>query len=544
MSTSTLDGKLFYRMMTGGASVLSDHIEELNALNVFPVSDGDTGTNMMRTMEGGLSSVDPETANLADAASRFARGALLSARGNSGVILSQIFAGISEGLKDCSEATAETLAEAYRIGVRKAYDAVQNPTEGTILTVFRESTEFASEHAGENSDLESFFENHLREGSRSLSATPELLPVLKEAGVVDSGASGYLYIAEGMAQVLEGKQFRLETSRQTETTGPDISRFGRDSKLEFGYCTEFLLRLTTNKVDPDSFRLETVLSDLKELGGESVVAYQDGDLIKVHVHTFTPGKILDRIQAYGEFLTLKIENMSLGHTESRKEPQEQLPEYTVVAVAHGSGMADLFRRMGANAIIPFDRSESPSTEQFLEAFRSVPSKQILVLPNHKNSFLAAEQAANLAPELSVTVLRTKTFMQGYGALAVISPMIRDPAERAESAQRAADGLISCEVSPAVRDATIGGVTVRCGQFAAIRDGSLCAAADTAEEAVMEILGRTDLDTAEIITLIAGSEVAPDEAASLCDRITETYPDLECEWESGGQDGCPYYFSIE
>ena len=236
MSTSTLDGKLFYRMMTGGASVLSDHIEELNALNVFPVSDGDTGTNMMRTMEGGLSSVDPETANLADAASRFARGALLSARGNSGVILSQIFAGISEGLKDCSEATAETLAEAYRIGVRKAYDAVQNPTEGTILTVFRESTEFASEHAGENSDLESFFENHLREGSRSLSATPELP---EDRAAVLKDLIGETMIEVGINE-LEGKSlspYRIETIRVP--LDPDEEALYRENRAVY---TGFLRR--------------------------------------------------------------------------------------------------------------------------------------------------------------------------------------------------------------------------------------------------------------------------------------------------------------
>ncbi|MBO5653492.1 MAG: DAK2 domain-containing protein, partial [Clostridia bacterium] len=256
MSTRVIDGKIYSQMLYGGAAMLSLHANELNSLNVFPVADGDTGTNMLKTIEGGLSAIEKEDAEGIGALSkRFSRGVLLSARGNSGVILSQIFAGINEVLEGEESVTVHTLAKAYIHGIEKSYAAVQNPTEGTILTVFRESTEYAADNMNEESSLEDFYRLHIEEARRSLAQTKNILPALAEADVVDSGAAGYLYIAEGMNQALEGKEIRYERTSASAESTVDIDRFTRHSVLEYGYCTEFLLRLTTSKVNPDAFEV-------------------------------------------------------------------------------------------------------------------------------------------------------------------------------------------------------------------------------------------------------------------------------------------------
>ena len=307
MNTEKIDGKQYAKMLIGGASLLCEHLEEINDLNVFPVPDGDTGTNMYKTIEGGITEIsDSELESIGDIAKCFARGALLGARGNSGVILSQIFSGICEELSKHDIVDASILANAYKNGIKKAYSSVQNPTEGTILTVFRESTEYACENINEQSTVADFFRLHTEKARESLVKTKELLPVLAEADVVDSGGAGYLYIALGMYEVLTGKM-QGEIRKAIEgTKSVDISAFTRDSILEFGYCTELLVRLTTNKVDPDTFDANTIIEDLKSLGGESIVAYKEEDIIKLHVHTFTPGEVLNIAQKYGELLTVKI----------------------------------------------------------------------------------------------------------------------------------------------------------------------------------------------------------------------------------------------
>jgi len=547
MSTRMIDGACFARMLLGGAALLASHAEELNAMNVFPVSDGDTGTNMSRTMEGGLSQLEDASGEaLADVSGLFARGVLLAARGNSGVILSQIFAGINEGLSSCGEVSAAELARAYKKGIAKAYAAVQNPTEGTILTVFRESTEYAAEGLTEDSTAEDFFRLHVEEARRSLAATKELLPVLAEAGVVDSGAAGYLYIAEGMYGALSGEQTDFEPRRHREPGGAevDIDRFTRDSRLEFGYCTEFLLRLTTAKVDPDTFDIKTVLDMLEELGGESVVAYKQDDIVKVHVHTFTPGAVLARAQEFGEFLTVKVENMSLGHSETAAAQPEKKKKYAVVAVAMGDGMAALFSQMGADRVIACSPSSNPSTEEFLEAFRACAAEEIIVLPNHKNIILAARQAAELFGASRVHVVESRSMMQGYSALSVITPGITDMEALAESARRAAQSVTDFEVTRAVRDASIDGKTVKSGDYIAISEGKIAACAGSAEDAVMDMLETLDADLCEIITLFAGKNVTAERRAGLTERLKESFGELEVTVYEGGQDVYDYYVAVE
>lgn len=545
MNTQKIDGKCYARMLFGGAAFLSAHIQELNDLNVFPVPDGDTGTNMSKTIEGGLAKVDSETLQSIGSLSRlFARGILLAARGNSGVILSQIFAGINEGLESHDHVTAREFAKAYRNGIAKAYSAVQNPTEGTILTVFRESTEYACANIDDNSTVEDFFRLHIEAARRSLASTKELLPALAEADVVDSGAAGYLYIAEGMYQALTGKAVSFTPSQHKAQDAPDIDRFTRDSKLEFGYCTEFLIRLTTAKVDPDSFEISTVLSVLEQLNGESIVAYKQDDIVKVHVHTFCPGQIMARLQEFGEFLTVKIENMSLGHSETTKPKAKPKKRFSVVAVASGDGMTALFTQMGADQVISGGQTANPSTEEFIDAFRLCDSEHILVLPNNKNIILAANQAAEIYQYAAVHVVETKNLMQGYSALSVITPGITDMEVLIQSAENAAGSVIDCEVTQAVRDAVIDGNTIKQGQFIAISSGKIVATADSAEEAALQMLEQADADLCEIITLFVGKQVSHERRVALTEQLKEIYCDCEITVYEGGQEVYDYFLALE
>ena len=545
MNTLTIDGKCYTKMLHGGAASLAAHTEELNALNVFPVADGDTGSNMLKTMEGGLAQLDKDTrTGIGDLSKGFSKGILLSARGNSGVILSQIFAGINDGLQDRQEVSAKELATAYQKGIEKSYAAVQNPTEGTILTVFRESTDYAAANLTEESTVEDFLRLHITEARRSLAATKELLPALAEADVVDSGAAGYLYIAEGMYSALSGEEITYKYTQPKEATTADIDLFTRDSVLEFGYCTEFLLRLTTAKVDPDNFEISTVLSVLEELKGESIVAYQQGDIVKVHVHTFSPGEVLARMQAFGEFLTVKVENMSLGHSEAKPAKAKSSKKFSLVAVASGEGMKNLFTQMGVEQIVSGGQTANPSIEDFLEAFEKCEAKDIIVFPNNKNILLAAKQAAQIYEAAKVYIVETKNLMQGYSALSVITPGITNIEALIASATRAAEGVVDGEITKAVRDATIDGLCVKCGDYMAISKGRIIATAPNAEEAALKLLEATDTDLCEIITIFVGKEVSPEQRAALTERIEELYDECELVVYDGGQDVYEYYLAVE
>lgn len=543
MDKRTIDGKCYARMLIGGAAMLSIHAKELNALNVFPVADGDTGTNMLKTIEGGLSAVEKDaSASIGKFSKQFSRGVLLSARGNSGVILSQIFAGINEVLKEQELADVSIIADAYRHGIERSYAAVQNPTEGTILTVFRESTEYATKNMSEKSTLEDFFRLHIEEAKRSLAETKNILPALAEADVVDSGAAGYLYIAEGMFQALEGHEVNYDIAERKEENAVNIDLFTRDSVLEYGYCTEFLLRLTTSKVDPDSFDVLRIVSLLTEMGGESIVAYKQDDIIKVHVHTFAPGEILAKVQSFGEFLTVKIENMNLGHTETEKKKPPK--EFAVVSVAQGDGMAVLFSQMGADRIVSGGQSENPSIEDFVEAFKACNAKNIIVLPNNKNIVLAARQAAALYTDKPVHVINTKNIAQGYAALSIITPGIKDIDSLVTSAERAAEGVIDGEITCAVRDAVVDGKNISIGDYIAISGGNIVAVENTPEDAVLSMLEANDIDLCEIITLFVGSRVSIEKRVELTERLKEIYDEYEIVVYEGGQGVYDYLVAVE
>ena len=550
MASYKIDCGILYNMLLGGAAVLNQNISRLNSLNVFPVADGDTGTNMYATIDGGLSAVSDVRFGIGEFFSAFARATLLSARGNSGVILSQIFSGIAEGLKPLSEATASDLAQAYKCGIKKSYSSVQNPTEGTILTVFRESSEYAWEKIDENSSVEDFYRLLIEKARESLDSTPDLLPALREAGVVDSGGAGYLAIAEGMYAALCGDidTASLAVSAEKKTAEPNIESFTRDSVLEFGYCTEFLLRLTSAKVDPDLFDIKNVLCDLEALHGESVVAYKEGDIIKVHVHTFSPGEILSAMQKYGEFLTVKVENMSLTHVENinREKPKEnkEKKKYAVIAVVNGEGNSALFKDLGADFIINGGQTSNPSVEEFVSAFENCYAENIIVLPNNKNIFLAAKGASEIYTDANVIVLESKNMMQGYAALSVINPGMSDIDQLVCGAVSALEGVIDGEITRAVRDVNIDGIEIREGEYMAISGGKILCAEESAEKAVIKMLSLSDTDLSEIVTLFVGRDVDTDRRVELTEKLKDTYPELEIVVFEGGQEVYDYLIAIE
>lgn len=547
MSRQTIDGRLYSKMLEGGAASLALHIQEINDLNVFPVADGDTGTNMARTINGGVSAVSSaEEGKMSSVCGEFARGVLLAARGNSGVILSQIFAGISAGIGDKEEVSAAELAVAYKEGVKRAYASVQNPTEGTILTVFRESAEFAAENIDKRSSIEDFFRLHIEEGRRSLIRTKDILPVLAESDVVDSGGAGYMYVAEGMYQTLMGKapSMPYNPSIPKEHNDVNIEDFTRDSILEFGYCTEFLLRLTTAKCDPDTFEVSALVSELEALGGESIVAYKTEDIIKVHVHTFTPGSVFSAAQAYGEFLTVKVENMSLGHSGAPTKKVKTNKKFSVLAVATGDGLSALFVDMGADRIISGGQTANPSIEEFIEAFDSCETEHIIVLPNNKNVILAARQAAELYEDAKVHIVETKNLMQGYSALSVITPGIKDMDALCKSARLAAEGVVGIEVTRAVRDVTLNGFDIKEGDYIAITEGEINAVGDSPEDTVMAALAECDTDLCEMITVFTGKGVTEERRVALTETIESEYPDCEVTFYEGGQEVYDYMLALE
>ncbi len=547
MSNQTINGKILGLMLMGGAASLASHASEINNLNVFPVADGDTGTNMSLTMEGGLSKIaSADIESVSTLSNLFAKGVLLAARGNSGVILSQIFAGINEGLSAYEKIGAWEFAKAYKLGIEKSYAAVQNPTEGTILTVFRESTDYAMKNIDENSSVEDFFRLHIEEAQRSLARTKELLPALAEADVIDSGGAGYLCIARGMYEALTGKLSKTDISfaeKKNEET-VDIDRFTRDSELVNGYCTEFLLRLTSKKTNPDSFDEKSLISELEALGGESIVAYKTDDIVKVHVHTFTPGAVLALAQKYGEFLTVKIENMELGHSDTEKAKKKSNKKFSVLAVATGEGLCKKFTELGSDRIISGGQTQNPSIEEFISAFDECDTENIIVLPNNKNIILAARQAAEIYERANIFVVETKNLMQGYAALSVITPGITDVDAIVKSAEGAAKGVICCEITRAVRDVVIDGREIKKDDYIAITDGKLSAVADTADRAAEKALAEADTDLAEIITVFAGHGASEEEREALIDALEAEYPDCEVTLTEGGQEVYDYLIAIE
>jgi DAK2 domain fusion protein YloV len=540
-------------MLRQGAARLGANRQTINDLNVFPIPDGDTGDNMHMTLCGGSSVAD--TQSLGETALAASQGMLLGARGNSGVILSRFFAGIAKGLSGLSEADLPTFIQALQEGVRSAYGAVSEPVEGTMLTVLREGVA-----AAEGEGFEACFQALVRAMEVSLEHTPEQLPVLKEAGVVDSGGAGVLCIAEGMLDALEG---RITADNGTEEAPAaakpqaNLDLFGPDAELGFGYCTEFLLRLQTAKVgDPESFD-ESEIRDWLNQAGESVVCFKDGSIVKVHVHTRTPGDILSHAQRWGEFLTVKIENMTLQHSgatiqnnfspnapEAPKESFAQVRKrYAVVAVASGEGLVQAYRDAGVEEVIEGGQTMNPSAADFLAAFDRAGAETLFVFPNNSNILLTAQQAASLYDKAEVFVLPSKDVGAGYVAAASVDRSCKDAKEIAEAARATLESATTCQVSRADRDTVREGIAIRKGEFIGF-EGSriLCASPDRNEAArkALEALGAGDHDVA---LAFYGKETPAAEAEALINALQAACPRTEWILGDGGQPIFDYIITL-
>lgn len=539
-----MDGVEFTAMLAAGFSSLCKKEEEVNALNVFPVPDGDTGKNMRMTYEAGLKQLKESGArSVGEAANVFAKGALLGARGNSGVILSQIFKGIAQGLDGCEHIFADDFIRAFNCGVEKSYKAVVKPVEGTMLTVFRECSRCVADCGGSVDSLPQLFEKVETCCVTAVKNTPHQLSVLKDAGVVDSGGAGLLCIFQGFLNYFNGDDKASGLEYDELFTPANMAEAAASADCEFGYCTEFLVALSDAK---ESFSTEELVSRLESLGGQSIVALRDGDIVKVHVHVQTPGDVLNIAQQYGEFISIKIENMSYQHSQLvgdvQLKPQKPKLKVALVAVADEGGFKDLFYNMGADSVVSGGQSMNPSVQDFLKAFEEVNAEDIIVLPNNSNVLMAANQAAQLF-EGRVHVLPAKTIAQGYSALSIYNNE-EDISVTLSDMQSAITSVISAEITRAVRDAKCDGVEIRQAQAMVIVDGKVLAAEDDTFTAFKSALSQLDMDDKCVITLFCGENCSQGVTDKMQEFIGSDYPFLEISVVETNQPIYDYVIAVE
>ncbi len=522
-----LTAETYLKLLRGGAAELQRHRQRINDLNVFPIPDGDTGDNMYMTMEAGAGVSCPEGTSLAEASDAVSHAMLLGARGNSGVILSRIFAGLAKGCAGLQEAPVEAFSAALEAAVKEAYSSVSQPVEGTILTVLREGVEAARGA----SSLEACFDTMVPAMEQSLDHTPELLDVLKKAGVVDSGGAGLLCVVDGMRAALQGKALDFQAdAASAKATAVDFSAFTEDSVLEFGYCTEFLLRLQRSKVDLEHFDEEVIRQWLSEQG-DSLVFFRDGSIIKVHVHTMDPGRVLSHCRTWGEFLTIKVENMTLQHHENHMDQRfgPQRKAVGIVTVAAGDKLRKTFLEMGADQVVPGGQTMNPPVERFLEAFAATRADTLLVFPNNPNILLTARQAAELYKDAKVLVIPTRNVGEGYYALASLD-LTEAPEAVAAQLEEAVSATRSGMVSRAVRESDAGAV----GDYLGFSGKDILCGSASRKETILALARELDARSADVIILMSGAEVPEDEAEAVRARLEETCPLSEVIPIDGGQ----------
>ncbi|MFL9650748.1 DAK2 domain-containing protein [Exiguobacterium chiriqhucha] len=563
MGLKRLDGLVFANMVANGAANLSQNADYVDSLNVFPVPDGDTGTNMNLTMTSGAKEVAAlNSANIADVSSKFARGLLMGARGNSGVILSQLFRGFGKAIEGKTEVSTVDFAEALKRGVDTAYKAVMKPVEGTILTVAREAADEALRASESTSDFNEFMELVIVEAKASLERTPDLLPVLKEVGVVDSGGQGLLVIYEGFLASLEGKELEkphapvMDALIEAEHHAHAAQGFMSTEDIEFGYCTEIMVRFQDEKLKDAPFNEDAFRNELSELG-DSLLVVADEELLKVHVHVETPGDVITKGQRYGELVAVKIENMRQQHSTILEEehganqhgvqtavptaPKAKAP-FAIVTVAMGEGVSDLFRSLGAAHVIEGGQTMNPSTEDIVKAIEAANADHVFIFPNNSNIIMAAEQAASVAP-CGVSVIPTKTVPQGLAAAIAFNP--EADVETNESVMKAAASAVkSGQVTYAVRDTSIDGVEIRKDDHMAIAEKKIVASSASSLEAAKALVDAlVDADD-EIITILTGEGSSAEDVAALSAYIESKNDEIEIEVHDGKQPLYSYIFSVE
>ena len=531
-------------MLRQGTTALGKEKNTINDLNVFPIPDGDTGDNMYMTLKAGCNAINDSLGTLSEISAAASSGMLLGARGNSGVILSRIFAGLAKGLQGLVVADTAAFAKAMDAAVKEAYKSVPIPVEGTIITVLREGVQ----DADQSSDLNRYFESMVEAMRISLDHTPELLQVLKDAGVVDSGGTGLLCIVRGMCDALSGKisEEAIEPIPAAPVSTLDLSKFDENSQLEFGYCTEFLLRLMRSKVDLDTFD-EQVLIDYLNRVGESVVAFREGTIVKVHVHTFTPGVILNEMQKYGEFLTIKIENMALQHHQSTNQNNAsfKMPpqRYGIVTVASGEGLIKAFHEIGADEVIEGGQTMNPSTQDFVDAFSRINAKHILVFPNNSNIKMAAAQAAEMYDKADVRVMPSTTIGEGYYGIASTDRSMEDVEEVVASVTDIMQSVVTGMVSTAIRDAEGTDVEVHRGDFVGYSGKQILSDAPDRSQAASDLCKLLGAASRDVMLVFQGEDVPQEEAEQLVSSLTKAYPNLEIMLNYGGQPVYDYIFVL-
>lgn len=562
-----IDAQLFSHMIRMGAEKLHRNVDEVNALNVFPVPDGDTGTNMNLTLTSGLQEMEKKAASstsVGDLAEALSKGLLMGARGNSGVILSQLFRGFGKAAAEKETLTARQFAEALQRGVDTAYKAVIKPVEGTVLTVSREAAEAGWNQSRQTDDAIVVMEAVLERARESLHKTPQLLPVLAQANVVDAGGHGLVLIYEGFLAALTGEEVSYAaeessqyTAEQWETLGEMAHRQSAQahfdpSSIEFGYCTEFILRLKPEQSDENPFDEEEFRREIGKFG-DSLLVVADDDLVKVHIHAEYPGKTMTYAQQFGDLTRIKIENMREQHStilkqegsasavdsEAIKTPEVQRKPYGIVAVAAGEGIADIFSSLGVDVVIQGGQTMNPSTEDILRSIEKIHADHVIVLPNNKNIIMTAEQVKDLL-EVPVTVLPTRTIPQGLSALLSFNEG-ESPEVNQERMLESIAGVHSGEVTYAVRDSVYDGGSIKKGDFLGIEEGKILSVGEdllaTSQDLLEKMLAEEEAD---VVTIIYGQDVTDTQVKELKDYLEQNYPDVEYEVHDGGQ---PLYFFL-
>ena len=547
---------LFQEMVQAGATRLNKQAEYVNSLNVFPVPDGDTGTNMGMTIENGAKEVSDRSAStVGEAAGIFAKGLLMGARGNSGVITSQLFRGFSQSVKDKEELDGAALAAAFQSGVEVAYKAVMKPVEGTILTVSRGAAIGAKKKAESTNDAVEVMRAALEGAKTALAKTPDMLPVLKEVGVVDSGGQGLVFIYEGFLSALTGEFIASEEFQATPATMSEminaehhksVAGHVATEDIKFGYCTEIMVALKQGPTYVKDFDYDEFRNYLNNLG-DSLLVVNDDEIVKVHVHTEDPGLVMQEGLKYGSLVKVKVDNMRNQHeAQVEKEERQAKPveekEYAIIAVVAGDGLADIFKAQGVDYIISGGQTMNPSTEDFVKAVEELNARNIIILPNNKNILMAAQSAAEVIDQ-PAAVVETKTIPQGLTSLLAFDES-KSIEENYERMSASLGDVASGSVTTAVRDTTIDGLEIHENDNLGMVDGKIVVSNPDMMETLEETFAHMLDEDSEIVTIYVGEDGSEELANELAQALAEKYEDVEVEIHQGSQPVYPYLFSVE
>ena len=548
-----LTGKLFKEMVLCGANTLHNNHPEIDALNVFPVPDGDTGTNMSLTFLAGAKEIENlDSNNIGEISKKLSKGLLMGARGNSGVILSQIFRGVAMALQGHEEADALLWAQALENGAKVAYKAVMRPVEGTILTVIREASEAVVKYAKDGMEIEDVFSYFVKEAENSLERTPELLPVLKEVGVVDSGGAGLLLVFTGFMAALAGERIDY-VEIKASTSAMDAVAEVESGEEGYGYCTEFILRLEPSLIN--KFKEDQLKKELARIPGESIVVVQDEEIVKVHVHTLKPGNALNIAQRFGEFVKLKIENMqeqadtiqnnanSIVGVDDNTKPVREAKETAVISVCAGDGLKDAFLELHCDYVVSGGQTMNPSAEDMVQAVRDVNAKNVIILPNNSNIVMTAQQTATiLEDEVNVIVIPTKTIPQGLSACIMFNPdaaLDDNIAEMTEAVKNVKTG----QVTFAIKDTVIDGVEIKANDYMALVEKNIVACKDNRLKALKVVLENLIDGDSELITLIYGEDVNDEDIEEIESFVEDNF-EVELEVINGKQPVYSFIIGVE